>query len=39
MRVKAYRRDTGVVAVPIFVPTIAKGQCYGSATAAWKIDS
>ncbi|MFL6623995.1 MAG: methyl-accepting chemotaxis protein [Sulfurifustaceae bacterium] len=37
--VKVYGRDTGVVATPIFVPIYVKGHRYGSATAAWKIDT
>jgi methyl-accepting chemotaxis protein len=37
--VTVYGRDTGVVATPIFVPIYVKGHRYGSATAAWKIDT
>ena len=36
---KVCGRDTGAVAIAIFVPVFVKGQRYGSATAAWKIDS
>jgi methyl-accepting chemotaxis protein len=37
--VTVYGRDTGVVATPIFVPIYVKGQRYGAATAAWKVDA